>query len=472
MRRRTIFFYLLIACMVAACHDELDQEPEDTLVEREVFSTEAGTDQALAGAYYNFLNAAKGTIPYVLGDLSTDNLVHTSYYNLFDTGEITPAETSLQTIWQNYYETINLVNNIIEKIPEWAGYAQSVQDRQIAEAKFIRAYCYLDLLKWFGDGALSGEGSGLGVPLQLSPFKGYETGQLIGRSTNQEVLERIYTDLMEAAEALPVEQSSNLLTRSKAVRGGALALLARAYLYGHRYELAAEAANGVIDLAPLYALQTNLLSVFPDNASQSVQALTAEHVFALPISHLEGGSTIVNTGIYYYHKTYYWIDPAFAVLFDADDRRLTQLIYYGDQTINPDRANQRTSFKFNNSNGRDNIPMIRFAEVILTRAEALARIDGISEEAVNLLNQVRGRAIPEALPFKASDFNGAEELVNAILLERRKELAFEGLHRFDRMRIGLPPRNGLAQDKWAFPIPQHEIDISYGVIVQNPGYTN
>ena len=80
--------------------------------------------------------------------------------------------------------------------------------------------------------------------------------------------------------------------------------------------------------------------------------------------------------------------------------------------------------------------MIRLAEVMLTRAECLVRTTDLNEEAVDLLNQIWQRAMPDALPFELSDFADATELLDAILLERQLELAFEGHHRYDLIRTG------------------------------------
>ena len=99
--------------------------------------------------------------------------------------------------------------------------------------------------------------------------------------------------------------------------------------------------------------------------------------------------------------------------------------------------------------------------------------EGVSAAAIDLLNRVRARSVEESEAYTLGDFPTAGALLGAIHEERRKELAFEGFHRYDRIRNGLPPRdNGLPAGKWVLPIPQREIDISDGLIVQNPGYVD
>lgn len=157
--------------------------------------------------------------------------------------------------------------------------------------------------------------------------------------------------------------------------------------------------------------------------------------------------------------------------FETGDLRLTQLIWKGDSVYNPNMYNEKTTFKFNNRYGRDNVPMIRFAEIMLIRAECLARVSGVNDEAIQLLNQVRKRSLPTAVDYEASSFASQQALVDTILKERTLELAFEGLHRYDLIRTGKPLHDpDIPENRKVLPVPQVEIDISHGLIQQNSGY--
>jgi hypothetical protein len=185
-------------------------------------------------------------------------------------------------------------------------------------------------------------------------------------------------------------------------------------------------------------------------------------------------STSANNNIAngYFFKRDFWINKAFINEFEPGDLRVSQLMFPGDQTYNIEHLNELTTFKFNNSFGRDNVPMIRLAEVMLTRAEALARTSSnVNEEAVGLLNTVRSRSLPSATPFVTTDFANPDALVERILKERKFELAFEGFYRYDLIRTGKPLHTpDLPENKKVLPIPQIEIDISNDIIKQNPGY--
>ncbi|WP_256006351.1 RagB/SusD family nutrient uptake outer membrane protein [Pedobacter deserti] len=470
-----IIYLSILTVFLAGCDKQLDLKPEDTLLDREVFNNLNGTEQVMADAYFNLFRASTGSISYLIGDFTTANIKHSVYYDAMDAGNTSPEDPEISAVWSAYYKVINNANNILEKVPQYATYSESLRNQYIAEAKFIRALAYLDLLKLFGDGALTGNMAGLGLPLQLTPFKGYDTGELIPRSPNGDVYAQIIKDLNEAIPGLPDLHGDDLKTRSRGTKGAAYALLTRAYMYMHRYDDAVLASTEVLGRRPAtYELSNSLFAVFPNNQDGSAKGFSKEHIFGFPVSHMKSSSTYArnNLGDSYFFKRSFWIDPEFMGMHETNDRRLTHLIFKGDSLANPDQFSARVTFKFNDPYGRDNVTVIRLSEVLLSRCEALAREDGVVPEAVNLLNEVRSRAIPGAIPYTASSFASRERFLEAILKERRLELAFEGHYRYDRIRTGQAPRdNGLPSSKWVLPLPLSEILIGKGVIKQNPGYT-
>jgi tetratricopeptide (TPR) repeat protein len=473
MKKYVLPLLALVAVLVG-CNKRLDLAPEDTLIERDVFKTEAGSEQALAEAYYNLMQAATGSIAYVFGDFTTGNLQHSSFYDAYDKGEVNPTDEAVSSIWKNYFKAINSANNVIVNLPRYAKFAPDQQEQLVAEAKVIRALAYLDLLKFFGDGALTGNDEGLGLPLQLTPFEGYNTGDVIPRSNNGAVYTQVIKDLQESLPFLPDRHSNDLSTRSRATRGLANALLARTFLYRRDYVSAAAAAEAVLAKMPdLYDLTTDLSQLFPYNATGSAQTLTREYILAFPVSQMTSTSTNANNnlGNGYFFKRSFWINPAFISAFEAGDLRVTQLMFKGDSIYNPNMFAEKTTVKFNNSNGRDNVPLVRLAEVILTSAEALARTSGVTEEAVGRLNMVRSRSLPSAAPLTIADFTSSAQLLEAVLNQRRMELAFEGFYRYDLIRTNQPLLSpDIPENKKVLPVPQMEIDISKGVIQQNTGY--
>ncbi|MEP7080159.1 MAG: RagB/SusD family nutrient uptake outer membrane protein [Ginsengibacter sp.] len=471
---KNFLLLMVFITTIFSCNKKLEIAPENTLVENEVFKTELGAEQAISEVYYNFLNAETNYFSYTYGDFTTPILIKSINNTSYDLGQASPVDYYVIGTWTAFFKAINSANNVIKKIPLYGNFSDVKEKQFIAEAKFVRAYSFLHLLVLYGDGAFTGKMSGLGLPLQLTPFEGYNTGEIIPRSTNGEVYAQIVKDLTESIPDLPLKQADDLKTRSRATKGGAYALLARADLYMGKFADAADAAKSVINLEPsVYTLTSNLRSLFPFNPDGTAQTLTAEYIFALPVSQLVSTSTSITNGISgaYFFKRSFWINPDFINEFDNGDLRVSQLMWKGDSIYNPDRLNDKTTFKFNNNFGRDNVPLIRYAEVLLTRAEALARTSGINQESIDLLNRIHQRSIPSAVSYTIADFGSATDLINKILLERKHELAFEGLYRYDLLRTNQPLHSpDIPDNKKVLPIPQIEIDISKGIIIQNPGY--
>lgn len=469
--------YILLVIVVLSffsCDKKLDIAPENTLVDAAVFKTESGTEQALSEVYYNFLKAVTNGFSYTYGDFTTSLLRTTPAYNNYINGEATPSDYYVVSTWSLYFAALNSANNVIEKVPLFANYDPAKQQQFIAEAKFVRAYIFLNLLCLYGDEALSGNDAGLGLPLQITPFEGYNTGEVIARSTNREVFEQIINDLTESIPDLPDQYPDAVKTRSRATKGAANALLSRVYLYKGDYVRAAEFAKAVLEKSPsLYNLEGNLSTLFPFNPGGTAQSFSTEYVFGFPVSQMVSSSTVMsnNIGGTYFFKRSYWINPAFISEFNARDLRATLLIWKGDSIYNPNMFGEKTTFKFNNSNGRDNVPMIRFAEVMLGRAESLAHIQGVNTESVSLLNSVHQRSVSGDALWQVSDFESPQALLDKILQERKFEFAFEGLNRYDLIRNGIPLTTpDIPENKKTLPIPQSEIDISHGIIKQNSAY--
>lgn len=472
MKKRNLLLLLLLA--LTACNKKLDIAPENTLVDRDVFKTEGGSEQALSEAYYNLLKAVTNSFTYTYADYTTPTLKVAPFYETYKNGGATPTDYNVVNTWTLFYGAINSANNVIAKVPAFATYREEKQNQFVSEAKFVRAYCYFNLLCLFGDGALVGDESGLGLPLQLTPFEGYNTGEIIGRSSNKEVYVQIIKDLTEGVTSLPDRYSDEMKTRTRATKGAVNALLTRVYLFRGDYANAALSAQAVLDKRPsVYQLSENLHALFPANPSGVSITPSSEYIFGFPVSQMVSNNTSAsnNIGNQYYFKRSYWINPDFINEFEPNDLRVSELMWRGDSIYNPNMLNEKTTFKFNNQNGRDNVPLIRLAEVMLSKAEALTRTSGINSEAVQLLNEVRNRAIKAAVPFSNTDFTSAEDLLAMILQQRKFELAFEGINRYDMIRNKIPLTSpDLPANKKVLPVPQSEIDISNKLIQQNSGY--
>ncbi|WP_418603531.1 RagB/SusD family nutrient uptake outer membrane protein [Hwangdonia sp.] len=450
-----------------SCDSRLDLAPTDILIEKDVFANVENAEAALSDVYYKLFLASSGAT-HVIPDASLPyvGLPETSSYYKYSGGNLDATDQEVENIWIEYYEVINVANVFIDKVPVFGNYDEAKELQHIAEAKFNRAYAYWALLSFYGYGGLTGNFDGLCVPLQLMPYNGFNPSELIPRNTNGEVYAQIIKDLTEALVDLPENHGDNIKTRVRATKATAQALLSRVQLYKRDYQACVEASNDVLANTN-YTLETELLDLFPLNEEGTTSDFSDEVIFGFPVSSNGGNFQYGIHGIYYYNK-YIWVDADFINSMDASDKRRTELIFEGNPHItNPTTANEKTTFKFNNPEQRDDIQIIRLAEVILNKAEALAQIDGVNTESVALLNKIKERS--GLSPVDVSDFATKEELLTALYNERYIETAFEGRGRFDFIRTNRPLRNpDLTENEKVFPIPQREIDLSGGVLVQNP----
>ena len=187
-----------------------------------------------------------------------------------------------------------------------------------------------------------------------------------------------------------------------------------------------------------------------------------DHIFALDVFSNGGNWQFGANNINDYEYTE--VNSEFVEEYPEGDVRKDHLLLYVKD------KGYRTK-KFYGSGGRNNVSIIRYSEVILNRAEALAN-GGVNQESVDLVNDVRERAgLSGDDLYELEDFSTKEVLLNAIWLERKLEFAGEGHQRYDLLRTGRPLGDpDLPANKKVLPIPRGEIVISNGVIEQNPGY--
>lgn len=489
-----------LCCALLSC--DLDYAPENELVDEKVYKNERTAEAALMGAYVrldvllagapqdqnNYSNAG---YMFVLADMGTSNVrarASESTYLAMETGEYTSAEHDglLSNLWHWGYNAVDLANNIISGIQRYGSYDETMERQHVAEAKFVRAYCYFAMLCAFGDKALLGNDEGPGLVLRLEPYSGYNPDEVEGRATNAECWSRIITDLEEALPDLPdaVPAAAERIRANKAV---AKALLSRVYLYkgtatGNAGELALarDYARDVLQV-PGYTFSASSTefstALFPSNEySQSSSfpdptTRSGELLFFEP-SRLSTDN--YPNGLSYYGKQSYYVPQEMLSLYDADDVRRTYLLGQGSKSENVDDI---TSMKYAGGN-YDDVVFVRLAEMKLTYAETLVRTSGnVDGEAVRQLNDVHQRAYPDgAKPaaYTQADFPSADDFLKEVLKERNRELAYEGHYRWDLMRtnnlLGDSVLGAVVPARWNLPVPEYEIRISYGTIAQNSGY--
>jgi hypothetical protein len=410
-----------------------------------------------------------------------------SFLNDFDNFSIGPSSANssgqVYDFWKAQYLEINYCNQVLDNVPniEMDG---TLKTRYLAEAKFLRAYSYFRLVRAFGD-----------VPLRLTVPK--ETSEFnIPRTPKDQVYAAIEKDLTDAAAVLP--QSYGAADVGRATKGAALALHAKVCLYLKKWDLVLSLTNQVMALGySLFPDYEKLFRIENENCSESI--------FEVQCALIPGNSAASTSqysqiqGVRGFSPSLGWgfnvPTTALAAAYEANDpRRDATIIFRGETTPEGDAIpaigdnpmyNQKSYVPSAlmvsgfNEGCQQNFRVIRYAEVLLMNAEAANEIGGSANVtlALNSLNAVRARArganpLTVLPPITTTDQSA---LRTAIWNERRAELAMENDRYFDVIRQGrgaaiFGPKGWKAGKNEVWPIPQAEIDISAGVLTQNPGY--
>lgn len=470
----------------SSCEKTLDVTPPGEFAPGNVLTTERGIRSVLFSSYSNMQNPTPSRYLINNSEVTTDiafnsggaeNLTLTQLINF-------TWDASLGTfqidVWAPCYRAIRDANIVLESI---AGVNTSEQNKKqyTAEARYLRAYAYEVLYKWFGP-----------VPLRTST----SSEPALAKATDTEMRSFIESELVAAIPDLPNPGSEEAFARAN--KGAAWSMLAKHYLNTKQWQKAADATKAVMDfnyyeLFPAYermfqvANEGNKEMIVVQPCRNEVNFGNWYSAGSLPPNFRTSSQVpeFIWTTAMANFATQYRMRSAFALSMDTtNDKRAILLLrhYFNNAGVNVNllaTADNVRSIKYwdnatvGNHSGND-IPVIRFADIILSRAEAMNEISGPSQEILDLINRVRTRANID--PLLLADIGSKEDLRDLILRERAWEFYAEGLRREDLIRhdkfISSAIARGVtvAADKHkVFPIPQAEIDANPACI-QNNGY--
>lgn len=486
IKSNLVLLLALVAMMIPnACKkDYLEPVPKDRLSDATIFATPDRFLKLLSGVYDNLKNGAfYGGRFIVYGDIRAEEFLNetTNGVTGFGVWNHTVTESSVNDVtnlWNAVYATINSANIYIAGADANRAVLNNdaLANQYIAEARFLRALSYHSLLRMYCRPYADGNGSNLGVPLRLQPETGPANNDL-ARATVAQVTTQILEDLDWAEQNLAATNGSVALNNvTRAHKNTAIALKVRVYMGMQRYADAITEANKLVPAAaPFKAptgvpheLQANIKNVF------SSPFTTTESIFSMPFTSTDLPGVQNGLGSYYNPGPRgigdYSLNPngiiGDMVNFPATDARRQFILMHTN--------NKPYMQKFPlGSEHLDNAPILRYSEVLLNLAEAEARVNGVTQRAVDLLNAVRGRS-DASVVFTTGNFSKAEDLVDAILIERRIELLGEGFRAFDVMRL-LQPFPGKANvasilpsvRDYIWPVPSGELATNK-LCVQNP----
>lgn len=454
-RSNHIILVALIMISTIGCEKRLDISPYQSITADKALATEGDVNVTLVGAYDGAQSASTyGGDVMVLNDLigNTPNINFTgtfagltdAYQTLMNSNNSFAAGT-----WISAYNTINRCNNVLsalDKVTSSPARKSSVE----GQALFLRASMYFELVRLYaktiGDGDAS---SNPGVPLVLTLTKSVTNSDYLPRASVKSVYDQVVADLTKAETLLP---ASNTIYATK---WAAAAQLSRVHLMLKNYTAAGDAANRVItgsgkSLNPDF---TKLWFTFINNGG----ANPAEYIFSMTVTVQDGTNSL---------NTYFGRNVGIAGTAGRSDCKIKAahiaLYEVGDV--------RRTFFALSGGNNYTrkhldrygNVPIIRLAEMYLTRAESNFRNNTtLGASPLSDVNLIRARVGLPAL---------ATASLNAITKERYLELAFEGhnLHETKRLQKTTGTLNWNSP-KLILPIPQREIDVNKN-LVQNEGY--
>ena len=456
MKKINILFLAAMMLFGFACDDQLELEPAQSLSEAESLADIEGLQTALFGAYdglqqVNYYGREFLVIPEIEANLVYLSINNSNRFVQNYIYQVTVFNGDITGMWNDAYEVILRVNNIINNIDAIEG-DQATKNQIKGEALAIRALAHFDLARYFGKAPTNGTpSSDLAVPIILEASISEPA-----RNTVAEVYAQVIADLNEAA---------GLIGDAGIFRFGpdaVNALLARVYLYQGDYSNAVSRAAAVIGSGN-YSLATDYVAMWAAPGS-------SEEIFTLrTVADENRGSD--NLGGIYNPDTYgdIRVSSDWINLYEAGDTRAGLVYQFDDgEFYNSKYASQ------------DGIPglaspkLFRLGEMHLIRIEANFQL-GNTAEALAELNTLRTA-------------RGASELAEISLMtiieERQRELGMEGHTSFDLFRnnidmvrtqcntgveLDAPCIIGGSDNFTIRPIPQREIDVNDNM-VQNPGY--
>lgn len=480
---------LLLVLTISACDDSvLNLTPESTLTEINFYKKAQDLNGAVLGIYNQYQTRKQRD--WAVLEMPTDNIHRTGYFNIGGLDELNTlafsSENQLFTgFWTSTYNGIFRANAALANIDTPTDYAVGQKEQLTGEARFMRALLYFDLVRMFG-----------GVP-KVTTTLSVEESKSIARSSEEEIYAMVIEDLKAAVDLLPLKGK---IATGRASKGAAVGLLGKVYVYRKDWNN----AKTYLDMMSGYGyeLQSDYVSLWKEATEDN-----NEVVFSMKYIGGTNGQTLSTDLLPFFGVTGIAasggenVFPSWSMMkkfLPQDSRKAATFTEYWKSPKSPADAPENwypyiSKFAVPhtvNSSGLD-IPVIRYADILLLRAEVLYALNQ-PEDALTELNKVRARAFKgAAFNYKLSDIATPETFTDKLLLERQLEFVLENERWFDLVRTGRF-MTVLAKVEWGynpvtmqaqsvtldpkpfyklFPIPNTQIEqANPGVIKQNEGY--
>lgn len=502
------YIFILLTGLLVSCNNSfLDEAPRDKLSDVSFWKSKDDVEKYTTSLYRYTLEPGNFCI---MLDTYTDNAVPVHVSNAqgeISAGTATSSNTHFQQVWQTTYQGIRRCNVCLQNIDQVA-MDEAERDVYKGEVYFLRGYFYATLLRLYG-----------GVPLMEVPLD--LTDPIPARNTEEEVYNFIIRDLDMAASLLPEKQTEV----GRATKGAAIAEKAIISNYLNKYDIAAQTAKELMDMN-LYSLYPNYEELFlPEyenneevifdhqymenakdfNLGSWIDQYVAPQMMGgweaisptkdlVDLYECTDGKSIAESPLYDENNPFVNRDPRLDHTILYDGAEIAGKIYTSGAALgNSTRTGYSIRKYVNPANDGMNFPgwtnfiYIRYAEILLVYAEAQNEIAGPDASVYEAVNEVRRRVGMPDLPANLSK----DQMREAIRKEKRIEFAFEGVYLYDTRHwrtteaavtkpvygkkvdgeyVWVENRKFNPERDYLWAIPLEEIDLSKGVLTQNPGW--
>ncbi len=497
MKKQIINFLLPLALITQySCNKSLEPKVYSTLTNANAFQTRSDAMAAVNAVYARLKGPVVGdnftywTVRhFALTDLTTD-IGHCNYGG--DPGQLSlglwnSTNGLIGQDWQYMYKLIADANNAIYNIGAMTNISDTEKKQFLSEVKFLRALAYMDLTDAWG-------------PVVLITEKDVASSSFTSQpkpSSIADVEALLISDLTNAATVLPVNYQNNSIYAGndigRATQGAALTLLAKLYLRANQWQKVVDLTQQIMGLG--YNLYPNYLGLFKES-----NKWCNENIFSvLSDANVNGTELLNHFGPLQHTATalqnrwqYYAVSWDFWNSFDdADDRKacfypvykgVDSLVYMqapatgatppAGKSYMADVATKKYADSLGSTTYYDghSVDVLRYADVLLSRAEALNELSGPTQESIDLINAVKNRSHAKLLVLAGQT---KQSLRDALLQERGWEFFYEGKRRADLIRmnkydvivnaylnrIGQPSNIVMPKNKY-FPYPQSQVNLN------------
>ncbi len=446
MKHIRLIILLSFVTVLSSCNDWLVLEPEGKVVESDFWKLESDVESVVAATYRALVDDAIIARMIVYGELRSDNMVggYGLQDNLQKIIEASILPNNPYTDWSHFYRAINFCNLVLHYAPQVVdpNFSQSQLNSKLAEVLALRALSYFYLVRAFGE-----------VPLVLDPSIDDTKDFFVAKSPENIILDQLEQDLIVAEAWAKTSYSSLVQNKGRITKNAVRALLTDIYLWRGKYEQAIFYADKIL-ADPLLVLteadDDPYFEIFgKKNSKESIFELQFSRnnfTFNSSINFLYGnndniaGQLVVPEFIAVQNEVFVNSPQVTDIrrkdfIHTKTPTNLYPIFKYPglNRTESMDGQNRYTHRNFQNSPA--NWIVYRLTDVMLMKAEALVQLEDFMP-ALQLVNTTYMRSNPTLSDtLSLDDFNNKEKMEELVLLERQRELMFEGKRWFDLMRM-------------------------------------